>query len=30
LNDRGQVVESFLSSVRPSDKQVTQAVESVL
>jgi len=30
LDDRGQVVESFLSSVRPGDKQVTQAVESVL
>jgi glutathione peroxidase len=30
LNDRGQVVESFSSSVRPGDKQITQAVESVL
>jgi glutathione peroxidase len=30
LNGRGQVVESFSSSVRPGDKQVTQAVESVL
>ena len=30
LNDQGQVVESFSSSVLPSDKQITQAVESVL
>ena len=30
LNGRGQVVESFSSSVRPGDKQVIQAVESVL